>query len=229
MLLFHYIEVAPDTNKGQNTMSIFSRLFGKKDKTRDEATQSKNKLNATLFTLANNLYNSGEYEKAFTTMHTVAEQGGLTDAMFNLGMFYIRGIGTQKNVEEGIKWLKKAALQGDDQAAYNVAIFYHDGKIVARNFDEAKHWYEISAKLGNDKAKQELEFFKEGDNIVYYLWGVDTFANETFNCDYFHSLKEAEAALNEKMTEAGRPSPDTYEADGSDLRDRYFLTRESLK
>lgn len=118
-------------------------------------------MNATLFALANEHYKHGEYEKAFMTMRAVAEQGGDFDAMFNLGMYYIHGIGTEKNAEKGIEWLKKAALQGDDEAAYNVAIFYHDGKIVARNFAEAKHWYEVSAKLGNDKAKKELEFFQE--------------------------------------------------------------------
>lgn len=210
-------------------MSTFSKLFGKKKEasTKEKAAQSRKELNATLYALANELYNNGEYEKAFTTMRTVAEQGGDMDVMFNLGMFYIRGNGTDKNVEAGIEWLKKAASLGDDQAAYNVAIFYHDGKIVARNFDEAKHWYEVSAKLGNDKAKDELEFFQEGENVVYYLWGVDTFASETFVVKGFESLKEAEKALTEHMDKAGRPSPDTSVIDPSiDLRDRYFLRRE---
>lgn len=211
-------------------MSIFSKLFGKKDKTsaKEKAAQSRKDLNATLYALANDLYNKGEYEKAFTTMRTVAEQGGDMNAMFNLGMFYVRGIGTEKNAEEGIEWLKNAATQGDDQAAYNVAAFYHDGKIVARNFAEAKHWYEVSAKLGNEKAKGELEFFQEGDDVVYYLWGVDTFAYETFVVKGFKSLKEAEKALTEHMDKAGRPSPDPTEISGDDLRDRYFLRRELL-
>lgn len=209
-------------------MSIFSKLFGKKDKASNQAkaAQSRKELNATLYALANELYNNGEYEKAFTTMRTVAEQGGDMDAMFNLGMYYVRGIGTDKNAEVGVEWLKKAAALGDDQAAYNVAAFYHDGKIVARNFDEAKHWYEVSANLGNDKAKKELEFFQEGENVVYYLWGVDTFAYETFVIKGYKSLKEAEKALTEHMNEAGRPSPDPTEISGDDLRDRFFLRRE---
>lgn len=138
-------------------MSIFSKLFGKKDKnpSKEEATQSIKTMNATLFALANEHYNNGEYEKAFITMHTVAGQGGDVDAMFNLGMYYIRGIGTEQNAEEGIGWLKKAASLGDDQAAYNVAIFYQDGKIVPQNLDAALEWFERSAMLGNDKARHE--------------------------------------------------------------------------
>lgn len=209
-------------------MSVLSKLFGKKDETpnKENATQSIKDMNATLFTLANELYNHGEYDKAFMTMRTVAEQGGDVDAMYNLGMYYIRGIGTEKNAEEGIKWLKKAASLGDDQAAYNVAAFYHDGKIVARNFTEAKHWYEVSAKLGNDKAASELDFFKEGENVVYYLWGVDTFAYETFVVKGYKSLKEAEKALTEHMNKAGRPTPDPTEISGDDLRDRFYLERK---
>lgn len=211
-------------------MSIFSKLFGKEGNTsaKEEAAQSRKDLNATLYALANDLYNNGEYEKAFSTMRTVAEQGGDKDAMFNLGMYYVRGVGTEKDAEVGIEWLKKAALQGDDQAAYNVAIFYHDGKIVARNFAEAKHWYEVSANLGNEKAASELDFFKEGENVVYYLWGEDTFAHESFTCGCFKSLKEAEKALTEHLDKAGRLSPDTIVVEDPwlDLRDRYYLRRE---
>lgn len=143
-------------------MSIFSKLFGKKNETsaKEKAAQSRKDLNATLYALANDLYNNGDYEKAFMTMRTVAEQGGDMDAMFNLGMYYIRGMGTERNAKEGIEWLKKAALLGDDQAAYNVAIFYHDGRIVEQDLDSAKEWYKISADLGNEKAKKELESFQ---------------------------------------------------------------------
>lgn len=122
---------------------------------REEVAQSIEGLNATLFALANEYYAHGEYNKAFMTMRTVAEQGGDKDAMFNLGMYYIRGIGTVQNLEEGIRWLKKAALLGDDQAAYNIAIFYHDGKMVEQDLEAALKWYERSANLGNEKARHE--------------------------------------------------------------------------
>jgi len=144
-------------------MSIFSKLFGKKGNTpnKAQAAQSIKDMNATLYAIANEHYNHGEYEKAFMTMRTVAEQGGDVDAMFNLGMYYIRGIGTERNAAEGIEWLKKAADKGDDQAAYNVAIFYHDGKIVERNLEYALQWYGRSAELGNEKARFEYARLKE--------------------------------------------------------------------
>lgn len=88
-------------------MNIPSKIFGNKGKVQDKekAALAIKDMNATLFALANEHYDNGEYEKAFMTMRTVAEQGGDVDAMFNLGMYYIRGIGTDKNAEVGVEWL----------------------------------------------------------------------------------------------------------------------------
>lgn len=183
------------------------------------------KLINSLYDLAMVLYNDGNYEMAFLQMKIVAEQGGLRDAMFNLGVFYMRGIGTSKDIDLGLKWLKKAARNGEARAAYNVAIAYHDGRDVARNFTEAKKWYEIAAKLGDEKAQKELKFFAPGS--TYTLYGCDTFSNEVFPDRSFSNLNEAEQALTDHMNEAGRPSPDTSEyTPGLDLRDNYWLVRK---
>ena len=122
---------------------------------KEQAHENIEAMNSELFQVALDLLKNGSPDRAFLMMKTVAESGRHVDAMFNLGMFYIRGIGTDANVGEGIKWLMKAAETGDDQAAYNVAIFYHDGKIVARDLHKALYWYKVSADLGNKKAMFE--------------------------------------------------------------------------
>lgn len=209
-------------------MSLFGKLSrkkNKKDKMSENGNMSIEQLNDTLFDLAMQLYNDGNYEMAFRQMKIVAEEGGARDAMFNLGIFYMRGIGTSENIDLGLEWLKKAALAGDEKAAYNVAIAYHDGRDVARNYTEAKKWYEIAARLGDEKAKKELDFFAPGS--IYHLYGRDTFANEVFLIDTFTNLKDAEQALTKRMNKAGRPSPDRSKHDpGVDLRDYYWLVRE---
>lgn len=208
-------------------MKKFKMLFGKKPATSNDKNMSVEQLNETLFEFALQLYNNGNYGQAFNQMKIVAEQGEYRDAMFNLGVFYMRGIGVSKNAELGLEWLKKAAMKGDEKAAYNVAIAYHDGKVVSRNFTEAKKWYEKAASLGDEKARKELAFFEPGS--IYCLCGKDTFSNEVFVIDRFTDLNEAERALTEHMDEAGRPSPDTSEyKPGTDLRDYYWLVKKKL-
>lgn len=141
-------------------MNIFRKLFGWKGSdvqpySKEQAHENIEAMNSVLFQQAMDLLNDGSPDRAFQMMKTVAESGRHVDAIFNLGMFHIRGIGTDVNVGEGIKWLTKAAEAGDDQAAYNVAIFYHDGKIVERDLHKALYWYKVSADLGNHKAMFE--------------------------------------------------------------------------
>ena len=141
-------------------MNIFKKIVGRKGNgsqpnSKEQAHENIETMNSVLFQVAMDALNDGSPDRAFQMMKTVAESGRHVDAMFNLGMFYIRGIGTDVNVDEGIKWLTKAAEAGDDQAAYNVAIFYHDGKIVERDLHKALYWYKVSADLGNHKAMFE--------------------------------------------------------------------------
>lgn len=141
-------------------MNIFKKLIGRKENgsqpnSKEQAHENIEAMNSVLFQQAMDLLNDGNPDRAFLMMKTVAEGGRHVDAMFNLGMFYIRGIGTDINVGDGIKWLMKAAEAGDDKAAYNVAIFYHDGKIVERDLHKALYWYKVSADLGNHKAMFE--------------------------------------------------------------------------
>lgn len=145
-------------------MSILSKLFGinKKKDVKQSTTSSKNAeeikvINEALLATANQLYNDGKYERAFQLYKTISEGCENIDAVFNLAMCYYRGIGTEKNVQEALKWFMNAAEQGDDQAMYNIAITYHDGKEVNRDMNEAKKWYMKAASKGNQRAIAELQ------------------------------------------------------------------------
>src|SRR5574344_798878 len=144
-------------------MSIFSKLFKSK---KDDDSQSSNSqqsaseinaLNKTLLATANQLYQNGEYDRAFQMFKTVSENGEDIDAFFNLAMCYYRGLGTEKDIQQYLYWLKRAAELGDDQAMYNIAIVYHDGKDVERDLNEAKKCYTKSAMRGNMRALAELQ------------------------------------------------------------------------
>ena len=54
----------------------------------------------------------------------------------------------QARYPEGVEFLKKAALQGNDKAQNDLGILYHKGMYVPRDYKEALKWYRKSAKQG---------------------------------------------------------------------------------
>ncbi len=57
----------------------------------------------------------GDYEAAFKELKPLAKQG-LAEAQYNLGLMYDTGYGVPQDYEEALKWYKKAAEQGDENA-----------------------------------------------------------------------------------------------------------------
>ena len=53
--------------------------------------------------------------KAFEWYQKAANHG-LASAQYNLGLFYLHGLGTQPNREMAIQWFKKAAAHGFEPA-----------------------------------------------------------------------------------------------------------------
>ena len=70
--------------------------------------------------LADNCYHLGlgtdkDDKKAFELMEKVALQNNFV-GQFHLGMYYLNGTGTLKNIEKGKSWLIKSAKQGHPYA-----------------------------------------------------------------------------------------------------------------
>lgn len=57
----------------------------------------------------------GDYTKAVECFQKAAEQG-YAKAQYNLALCYGKGEGVTENYSEAVKWLKKAAVQGDSGA-----------------------------------------------------------------------------------------------------------------
>ena len=60
-------------------------------------------------------YFAGDYTKAVELYRKGAEQG-YAKAQYNLALCYGKGEGVTENYSEAVKWLKKAAVQGDSGA-----------------------------------------------------------------------------------------------------------------
>lgn len=61
-----------------------------------------------------------EYEALFKATLPLAEQGNV-DAQYELGILYVKGLGTQKDANKGLYWLDKAAKAGSQKAVEAVA------------------------------------------------------------------------------------------------------------
>ena len=84
----------------------------------------------------------------------LALQGNL-QAKNQLGLMHYLGIGGDKNVNIGRKWMKEAAKQGDASAQYLLGLMYlnEEGKDIS----EAIKWLEKAAEQGHVKAKEYLD------------------------------------------------------------------------
>lgn len=120
----------------------------------DGATQS-----PTLAMAANDcasLINNEDFQAAFTSCRTAAEQGDAY-AQVNLGWMYSTGTGTPKDATEAIIWYRLAAQQGDAIAQYNLGANYENGSGVKQDLAEATKWYRLAAAQGDADAKARLE------------------------------------------------------------------------
>ncbi len=84
-------------------------------------------------------------------------ESGNVDAMMNLGGMYIAGHGTEKDFDQGVMWLRRAAEQGSVEAALALAQCY-SGAIEPEKADpqEFFNWSKKAADAGNIVGKANL-------------------------------------------------------------------------
>lgn len=120
-------------------------------------------------------YNAGDYRAALVQFHDAAERGDRL-AQFNYAMMLITGVGVSANVEEGLRWLKRAADANMSHAQYVYGRMFDDGEFVARNPAEAHRWFLRAAKQGHVQAELSLaNQFLDGrgtprDNRQAFAW-----------------------------------------------------------
>ena len=72
------------------------------------------------------------------------------------------------DVEDGIRWLKRAAENGNQFAAYQLGKEYYRGKTIGRNLTTAAKWFEHGAQAGNQYAQYMLgKLYLMGQGVEY--------------------------------------------------------------
>lgn len=92
---------------------------------------------------------------AFQLYKRAAEKGNLR-ARTNLGNAYLRGGGVEKNLDEGVLWLRLAASMGWPHAVNALGDVYRMGQGVEKNDLEAAALYRSAAEQGQTTAMANL-------------------------------------------------------------------------
>lgn len=83
------------------------------------------------------------HAKMFKHCKAGAEQG-VPGHMFNLGLLYLKGHGTEKNIEEGLRWCTNASKAGWEQAATLLYSVHNTGGYgVPIDKEKAAYWERI--------------------------------------------------------------------------------------
>ena len=88
--------------------------------------------------------------------YTQAARQGMANAQYNLGHFYLQGIGVQQNTDKTIQWWEQAAHQNYSPAQHNIGTAYFEGVGVEENAELAKLWFQRCADLGSEDCLQSL-------------------------------------------------------------------------
>ncbi|TQV72365.1 sel1 repeat family protein [Aliikangiella marina] len=87
----------------------------------------------------------------FKKLRKFARNGSM-HAQSVLAMLYLGGIGTEQNIEVGLKFMQKAARGGLAFAQYELGIMYLKGSAVEKNESKGRAWIQKAADAGFDKA-----------------------------------------------------------------------------
>jgi TPR repeat protein len=114
------------------------------------------RLTAALYMRGLTLLDKRQTAEALKDLHLAAEHGNI-DAFRKLGELYTTGnFGVPLNIEEGIKWWKKAAYFRDEYASFALGKTYERGLGVQVDKAAAVSYYLIAAEQGYGPAINDL-------------------------------------------------------------------------
>lgn len=124
-------------------------------------------------------------EEMFKTAQKAAEDGDI-EAQAELGYYYAKGIGTERDELQAFNWYFNAADQGDVNSQFNLGVMYAKGRGVKQNYTESFHWYKEAALSGDSRAQATV--------AMMCSKGIGTDKDETKAFDwYLKSAKQGHA------------------------------------
>lgn len=103
-----------------------------------------------------------DYEKA-VKYATIADHSDNINGIYSLGYCMTYGRGMVKNIDNGIKRLRKAALLGQVDAMEELGDIYSEGELVPKDIQEAMKWYKKASDAGSDDAEEKYDMLNNND------------------------------------------------------------------
>jgi len=104
-----------------------------------------------------------------------------------LGLMYHRGIGTEINHLEAVKWFRAAAIQGDAGAQFNLGVKYARGEGVPADYIKAYGWMSLANAQEYDGAEESMTILKKSltpeQLVEAHKWAFDCFLSEYQDCN----------------------------------------------
>jgi TPR repeat protein len=130
---------------------------------------------------------------------------------------YHEGQGVPQDDAESLRWLHKAAEQGDADAQSLLGAMYANGRGLPRDDVEAVRWWRKVAEQGNANAQAKLGImYTKGrgvpkDYVQAYMWLNLAAAGEEEGAAQLrdsleHRMTSAQIAVAQKRTAAWRPT-----------------------
>jgi tetratricopeptide (TPR) repeat protein len=93
------------------------------------------------------LYHVSTNETRSLALNKIGVKLGSVEALYNLGMHYFNGQGTERNYDLAFKYFLESAEKGDKDAQREVAIFYNLGLLTnTKDYAKAKEWFQKAAE-----------------------------------------------------------------------------------
>ena len=112
-----------------------------------------------------------------------AADGGEISAFAQLGFYYREGIGTKKDIQKAVKYLKMAIEENVPDGYYWMAEIYEYGEDGIKNEKKAAEYMLKAAQLGKPAAQARVgEYYYDGrvftkDGALAFKWLNESFKN----------------------------------------------------
>lgn len=107
--------------------------------------------------------------KAFILATKYAESGN-PGSLYNLGVMYEQGLGTEVNHQKSAEYFRKASEQNNIPAKYNLALMLWEGKYIDKNQEEAIALLKTAAENNCTKAMDSLVRVFLPETEVHRFW-----------------------------------------------------------
>lgn len=150
-----------------------------------------------LYYTALQAYDNREYRQALELFEKAT--AFVDDAMVNLGIMHLKGMGTERNSQAAVYWLNKAVQREHVYAAYYLAQMLERGIGIAADKEAALRNYELAAHKGDGNAQYRLGLLlKEQDPKEGMGWLIKAAHNNHAGAqEVITYVSNAKIAVNE--------------------------------